>query len=286
MFKALVLSLLSSLVFASPILTSPAESQDLVHEFSKRRPLPPLPGNDPWYAAPANIASLKPGSIIKWRPGPRPISLDNVNAIKVQALYQIQYRTQNAAGLPLANVLTAIVPFNANYNALFSYIYFSDSPSPNWNPSFDMTLVPGGPVVWTKQQLGPVISALNQGWIVGVPDDGGPWADFPSGPTAAYTTLDSMRALLQSREITGLLPSATIKLNGYSGGGVTAAWASELHPIYAPEINISGVALGGIMPKFKWLAGKSETATTCLLHRADLSKTPFEQGRATTTGAL
>jgi pimeloyl-ACP methyl ester carboxylesterase len=202
----------------------------------------------------------------------------------VQGIYQIQYRTQNAAGLPLANVLTAIVPFNPNYDALFSYIYFSDSPSPDWNPSFDMTLVPGGPVVWTKQQLGPVISALNQGWIVGVPDDGGPYADFPSGPTAAYTTLDSMRALLQSREITGLLPSATITLNGYSGGGVTAAWVAEIHPAYAPEVNIAGIALGGLVPKFKFLAGKSETAKRCLPHHADFLKTPSEQGRAIITG--
>jgi hypothetical protein len=227
------------------------------HIFEKRqRPLPPLPGNDPWYAAPDNLADVQPGDILKWRPAPRPLSTNNTMAVNVQAMYQIQYRSQNSKGVPIANVLTAIIPHNPNFNALFSYIYFSDVPAPNCNPSLSMTWEENVPADWVKQQMGPIIAALSQGWIVAVPDDGGPQASFPAGPTMAYTTLDSMRAMLRSQAITGLSPGATITLNGYSGGGVSAGWTGELHPTYAPDVPIAGIALGGLVPDFTYISGR------------------------------
>lgn len=35
---------------------------------------------------------------------------------------------------------------------------------------------------------------------------------------------------------------------GYSGGALASEWAAELQSEYAPELNISGVALGGLVP--------------------------------------
>ena len=231
-------------------------SEEGLHTLLKRQRAPPsLPGNDPWYAPPDNLAAAAPGDILKWRPAPRPLSTDNTRAINVQAMYQIQYRTQNSVGAPIANVLTAIVPHNTRTDALFSYIYFSDVPNPNCNPSLSMTLETNVPADWVKQQMGPIIAALSEGWIVAVPDDGGPQASFPSGPNMAYNTLDSMRAMLRSQEITGMTPDATITLNGYSGGGIAAAWTGELHPLYAPELKIDGIALGGLIPDFVFLSG-------------------------------
>ena len=247
-----VFAYLMLLAAASPLF-SPHE----LHNLIKRQRAPPsLPGNDPWYAAPDNLAAAAPGDILKWRPAPRALSTDNSRAINVQAMYQIQYRTQNSVGAPIANVLTAIVPHNARMDALFSYIYFSDVPNPNCNPSLSMTLQTDVPADWVKQQMGPIIAALSEGWIVAVPDDGGPQASFPSGPNMAYNTLDSMRAMLRSQEVTGLAPDATVTLNGYSGGGIAAAWTGELHPGYAPELKIDGIALGGLIPDFVYLSGE------------------------------
>lgn len=260
MFKSFVLALLPALALCSPIspqsLPSIEDTAPPPHDLLKRRPLPPLPDGDPWYAAPDNLTSVPNGGILKWRKAPRPLSLDNVVALPTRAMYQIQYRTQNSAGLPIANVLTAIIPMFPKYDSLFSYIYFSDTPSPNFNPSLEMTLRPGYPMLFTKEQLGPLIAALSEGWIVAVPDDNGPQASFPSGPTMAYATLDSMRAMLQSEAITGLQPNAKITLNGYSGGGIAAAWTGELHGVYAPEVNIAGIALGGLVPDFVFLSNQ------------------------------
>ena len=260
MLKPLVFSLLLApfSALASPFLTSAADAHANlpVHQFSKRRPLPPLPDNDPWYAAPDNLESLAPGTIIKSRPGPRQLSLDNEHALKAEAIHQVQFRSTNAVGAPIAAAMTVIVPENAKPDHLLSYIYFSDSPSPNYNPSLEMTLRPGYQVVFSKQQLGPIISAMEEGWIIAVPDDNGPQASFPSGPTMGYITMDSIRAALQSQSITGISPDAIVTCNGYSGGGITMAWLSELQPTYAPELNIAGIALGGLVPDFTYLAGE------------------------------
>jgi hypothetical protein len=258
MFAALFLSLLLSLAFASPLPTSSnVFGLDLYlpkHQFSKRRPLPPLPDNDPWYGAPEDINSVAPGGIYKWRVAPRRLSLDNVYPLTSGPMYQIQYRTQTAAGTPIANVMTVITPENPKFDHVSLHIYFSDSPSPNFNPSLEMTLREGHPVIFSKQQLGPIVSALKEGWIAVVPDDNGPHASFPSGPTMAYATLDSLRAVLQSQDITGVQPDALITMNGYSGGGIAAAWLAELQGTYAPEVEIAGIALGGLVPDFSFLA--------------------------------
>ena len=252
-----LLSSLASVVSASPLFQSlTSDTLSPRNVLSKRHPPPPLPGNDPWYLAPKNIEDYSPGDILKWRPG-KPLSLDNDIALETGPVYQIQYRSTDSKGFPLANVLTAIVPEkNVKFGNLFTAIYFSDSPSPHYNPSLDMTLRTGYPIVWTKQQLGTIVSALNEGWIVAVPDDNGVRASFPSGPTSAYTTIDCMRAMLQSESITGLHRDAVVTLNGYSGGGITSAWVAEMQPEYAPELKIAGIATGGLVPDFVYLSGE------------------------------
>ncbi|KIW05742.1 hypothetical protein, variant [Verruconis gallopava] len=236
---------------ASPVEN---ESSSKKHSFKKRHPLPPLPGNDTWYAVPDNIADYNPGDIIKWRNVPNALSVDNLSPIRPQAVYQMQYRTTDSVGDATASVVTAIIPFNPSPDHLFAYAYFSDSAAPRCNPSLAMQLGTPADAIFTKIQLAPIISALDQGWIVSVADDGGPYAAFPSGPGMGYRTLDSLRAMKQSGNLTGLSSDPTITLNGYSGGGITAAWTGEMHPLYAPELKIDGIALGGLVPDFVYLS--------------------------------
>lgn len=69
-----------------------------------------------------------------------------------------------------------------------------------------------------------------------------------SGPQMAYATLDAIRAVKQSSYFTNIASNPITTVNGYSGGGLAAAWTSEIHPIYAPDVTIDGVSLGGIAP--------------------------------------
>lgn len=59
---------------------------------------------------------------------------------------------------------------------------------------------------------------------------------------AGHATIDSIRA------VQSLVPgNASIALWGYSGGSFASAFAAELAEQYAPELAISGVALGGLL---------------------------------------
>jgi hypothetical protein len=87
--------------------------------------------------------------------------------------------------------------------------------------------------------------------------------------------LDSIRAVKASGNITGIGSDPTVTLYGYSGGAASAGWvsyharigvlsrssanyffkATELQPDYAPDVQIHGAAIGGLIPNETYLAG-------------------------------
>lgn len=87
--------------------------------------------------------------------------------------------------------------------------------------------------------------ALGKGYFVNVPDFEGPLAAFIAGPQEGHATLDSIRAV-KSLGL-GLAPDARVALWGYSGGSLASEFAAEMQIQYAPELQISGLALGGIV---------------------------------------
>jgi hypothetical protein len=44
-------------------------------------------------------------------------------------------------------------------------------------------------------------------------------------------------------------------MHGFSGGAISAGWASELQPSYAPELEIAGVSIGGMFPNITAILG-------------------------------
>jgi hypothetical protein len=64
----------------------------------------------------------------------------------------------------------------------------------------------------------------------------------------AYSTIDGMRAVLATGNLTGMGPDPVTTMYGYSGGASIVSWVTEQAPTYAPELKIHGVALGGIIP--------------------------------------
>lgn len=90
--------------------------------------------------------------------------------------------------------------------------------------------------------------ALRNGWYVNLPDYEGFDAAFTNGVQAGHAVLDSLRAALHSRNVTGVDTDATTVIAGYSGGGQASAWAAELLSTYAPELRIAGALLGGLTP--------------------------------------
>ena len=69
------------------------------------------------------------------------------------------------------------------------------------------------------------------------------------GRQSGHGTLDSIRAILQSGNFTGVDEDAQVAMWGYSGGSLASGWAAALQPHYAPELedNLIGAALGGFV---------------------------------------
>jgi hypothetical protein len=229
----------------------------------------PLPTADPFYTYTGKtpLAQVKPGSILldaAGKPVERQVSLalnTTTNPLPagdspILTAEQILYRTSDELGHPSATVTTIIVPAAAAVAPkIVAYLSFYDSLSSKCDPSY--TLRGGDPNVGVASgtpntDLTDVEQALVQtyaadGDVVTVPDFEGEHLDWTAGHEAGYGTLDAIRATEAYLKAPATTPAA---LTGYSGGSIAADWASELAPAYAPQLNIVGVAEGGIPVDF------------------------------------
>ena len=208
----------------------------------------PLPSADPFYTytGATPLAQVKPGTVLKTRS----VTLAaDTNATPLPAT-QLLYRTQDEVGHPTATVTTVIVPPTAAVNPnIIGYLSFYDSLADKCDPSYTLR---GGDPGANNTQLSDAEQAFVQayyatGSVVTVPDFEGPGLHWTAGHESGYGTLDAIRAT-EAYLKTG--PSAKVGLTGYSGGSIAADWAAELAPAYAPELNIVGVAAGGVPVHF------------------------------------
>jgi hypothetical protein len=86
---------------------------------------------------------------------------------------------------------------------------------------------------------------LARGWAVVTTDYEGPHSQFLAGPQEGYAVLDSIRAALALHP-DGLSRHAPVALWGYSGGAFATAWAIRLRAAHAPDLRLTGVAMGGL----------------------------------------
>ena len=211
---------------------------------------PASPTVDPFYAAPVHIGRYAPGTVLRWRTvhvdlGPLPLSGILANA------YQLLYRTTDATGHPIANVTTVLVPRlppPPSGRQLLSVDDAEDSDDPNCAPSYELRsgeLAEGG-AANLAIETGLAASQLALGREVVIPDAEGPQSEYLVAGMEGHATLDSVRAAERFAPA-GLAGTRTeVGLFGYSGGAHVTASADELAPSYAPELNIVGVAEGGV----------------------------------------
>jgi hypothetical protein len=86
---------------------------------------PTMPNNDEWYRPEPGFDKQPPGAVLKTRPVPRGISINNKDPLKVKGAWQILYRTENSVGEPDATVVTVIAPNNPKTDSLFIYHWFA-----------------------------------------------------------------------------------------------------------------------------------------------------------------
>ncbi|WP_084655151.1 lipase family protein [Nocardia altamirensis] len=215
-------------------------------------PVPPAPPYlDPGFynPDPARVAAAEPGEILS----ARQVNLANFFVIPLNVrAWQVSFRSTNTRGEAIPAVATVIVPHRPSPTPernLVAFQFAEDSLSVNCAPSYVLQMGslpnPTNPVI--SAEFIEVQAMLQLGHAVVVPDHQGPNAAYAAGPLGARITLDAIRAA-ENFEQAGLNgPATRTALWGYSGGAIPTAHAAELQRTYAPELNIVGSAVGGLL---------------------------------------
>ncbi|MCL2534132.1 MAG: lipase family protein [Nocardiaceae bacterium] len=199
-------------------------------------PLYPVADPDGFYRAPGDLAARAPGDVIAVRRMPALPFFPNTG------VWQIAFRSTNSQNAPIAAVTTILAPDNRRPDGpLLSYQHIVNALGTRCAPS--RALYTNDPDLVIREA--PALNvALARGWTVALPDHLGPDSAYGAARLGGQITLDGIRAAQRVPELA--LGASPVAMAGYSGGGMATAYAAALAPAYAPELNIVGVAEGGV----------------------------------------
>ena len=195
---------------------------------------PPHPDNDPFYAQPDSMPDANPGTVLAQRP-------TTIRALGIPVpvrAWQVKYLSTDTHGQPAADIATVIQPL-LHQNKLVSYQTAYDGLDADCAPSYGFA-TGVNPPAYEEAAILPLLLA---GYTVVSADYEGPHYQWTAGVNSGHGVLDGIRA---AQQLTGLGQDTPTALWGYSGGALASQWANELQPAYAPELNIVGVAAGGV----------------------------------------
>lgn len=205
-------------------------------------PFASTPDPDPFYDTPA-ILPETPGTILK----SRSIAYQPAGIPEPNPAWQLQYVTHDVEGRAIAAITTVVKPLVPNlygHPVVVSFQHAYDSLGTKCTPSHTVMGSNSNStnMAETLEYL-PGLQTL--GWTMLIPDYEGPGNAFGAGALSGHATLDAIRAALRFTPLA--LPQDTpVALWGYSGGALATTWAAALQPEYAHELNLVGVAAGGI----------------------------------------
>lgn len=204
---------------------------------------------DPFYqySGSTSLCDIAPGTVL----GTRTVSWNVVSLPLPVTVVQLLYRSTNALGQADTNVTSVLLPPGGvtASTRLVAYGSYYDSLNPQDEPSVTFAGAPySSGTELTTIETTDIAPLLLAGDTVSVADTEGQTADFAAGPEYGYTTLDGIRAALNS-SATNLSPAAQVALMGYSGGAIATSWAAQEAPSYAPDVQsrLVGAAMGGLL---------------------------------------
>jgi len=210
----------------------------------------PLATRDPFYRYRGDLGGLAPGTVLKHRAVKITLALDAPTLIPAT---QLLFRTTDQLGRPstavttavpgaLGSVLPRIVSWQPAYDTLGRQcdpsVALAGKPMPIGPDYFGSCDFQGGLEATLANTF------LAQGATVVIPDYEQTTDSFGVGPLEGRATLDSLRAVERFLHYRARTPAVLV---GGSGGAIASEWAAELAPRYAPEINLVGTAIDGVM---------------------------------------
>jgi pimeloyl-ACP methyl ester carboxylesterase len=197
----------------------------------------PGPLDDSFYTVPTPLPSGSHGDLIWYR---------DASAIIPEApayrAWNVLYLSTDAVETPNAVTGTVLVPQTGRNGRVISYAVGTHGLAPVCAPSkqLDMGL---------DYENANIAAALQAGYAVLITDNPGYTnGDVPSymvGIAQGHACLDIITAAKQIPQVP-IRADAQAAIWGYSQGGQTAAWAGQLQPGYMPDLDLVGVAAGGV----------------------------------------
>jgi hypothetical protein len=200
------------------------------------------PSGEAFYTPPTPTPEGAPGTLVWYRPATvnLGVALPSVNA------WTVLYASTDEHGNPDWVTGTVIVPSAAwtgsGPRPVVTYAEGTQGLGHQCAPSLQMA-------AGTEYDGGATVASLKKGYAVAVTD----YQGYTNGATPTYIVgAAEGHAVLDIAKAAHQLPGAGVSAGaptivwGYSQGGQAAGWAGELQPSYAPELDLVGVATGGV----------------------------------------
>ncbi len=202
------------------------------------------PSDQSFYTPPSPLPSGGPGTLVWYRSAT--VNFGTGVSIPAVQAYDIMYLSTDEVGNPDVVTGVAVVPTAAwsgtGTRPVIDYAYGTQGFAQTCAPSEQLA-------AGTEYDTPATIAALRKGYAVVSTDyegyTNGGLPTFTAGPSEAHAVLDAERAAQQIPS-GGISSGAKTFIWGYSQGGGAATWAGVLAPTYAPDINLVGVAAGGV----------------------------------------
>lgn len=203
----------------------------------------PIPLADTFYAAPANLDTLTPGTVLRSRTMPAPFAV-------TASITQLEFRSTDSLGRAIPAVTTVLTPPGHRPDSpVLVFAHAINSLGLQCAPSQAMWSSDPNTVMREAPMLDLALAA---GWTVVLPDHLGPRSAYGAARLGGQILLDSARAARAWAPLN--IANSPIAVAGYSGGGMSAAFAAALAPTYAPELPLAAAALGGVPTNLEAMA--------------------------------
>ncbi|GAB2811303.1 lipase family protein [Streptomyces daliensis] len=236
-----LLVLLSALaVLAALLVWTPTASASHTQDPAQSQAAAGSADDDAFYTPPEPLPQGEPGDVIRSRPA----KAGPPGAVALADAWQVMYLSTDAQGAPTAVTGTVLVPKAADpaQAPVVGFAPGTHGPAFRCAPS---RMIDGG-AFYEQPALNDL---LRSGYAVAVTDYEGyrpePRTTYVVGRSMGPALVDAVRAAQRLPEAR-LSADAKVLFRGYSQGGGAAMWAAQTQPAYAPELNLVGVAAGGV----------------------------------------
>ncbi|WP_017616574.1 lipase family protein [Nocardiopsis salina] len=220
-------------------------SYDVLEQLEQPEADSPEADNE-FYVPPEPLPDGEPGDVIRAEPYEPKVDPLGIGTFPAES-WRVMYLSTDALGEPMAVTGTVMVP-EADWEGegerpLVSYAIGTHGLGSHCAPSVGLEQGLDYEAAFMKEVVDDGNALVVPDYEgLGTPDD----HTYMVGSSQGAAVLDALRAATDLDEADELTGETPMGITGFSQGGGAAVWAGQMHPEYAPELPLEGVAAGGV----------------------------------------